>query len=124
MKGTGLSKCTLIVADMVPRSVCRLVKYLKVLCIYEGETPHSLRGDCAVTMMLTRAARDVNDILKYVGWSSHNMPVRYSGAQESVDMTISQGQMSYVDKKGQGPTADVDSVNASLSYEALPSAYF
>ncbi len=101
----------------------RLLKYLQILGIYEGETPHSLRGGCAVTMMLTGAAKGVQDLRKHVGWRSHNMPERYARAHVSVDMTISERLKDTVDRKGRGSASEVDEIYAGISYETLPVAF-
>ncbi len=57
-----------------------LKKYLRLLGMFEGETPHGLRGGCAVTMLATGAAQDVVDLKAHIGWRSDSMPHRYARA--------------------------------------------
>ncbi len=63
----------------------RLRRYLSRLGIYQGETPHSLRGGCAVTMAWSGAARSADDLMSLVGWRSAVMPRRYSRVNRLVD---------------------------------------
>lgn len=59
----------------------RLRNYLVSLGIYEGETPHSLRAGCAITLAISGAAKNNNEIMQHVGWSSENSANYYSRAQ-------------------------------------------
>lgn len=65
----------------------RLKTYLRLLGIDNGETPHSLRAGCAVTMAL---AKDSNpsDIMNHIGWSSPKMADYYSRATKLHDSAI------------------------------------
>ncbi len=61
----------------------RLKSYLTTLNIYAGETPHSLRGGCAVT--LEAAGASPKQMMHHVGWASPAMPRRYARADRVVD---------------------------------------
>ena len=53
----------------------RLKYYLGLLNIDEGETPHGIRGACAISLALSGAATE--DIMSHVGWSSDFTYKRY-----------------------------------------------
>ena len=53
----------------------RLKYYLAVLQIDEGETPHSLRGGCAITLALSTCSQSV---LEHIGWASTGSLYHYS----------------------------------------------
>ena len=55
----------------------RLRSYLKTLGLDEGETTHSIRGGCAVTMAVSGYGSS-EDIMKHVGWFSEKSLDRYS----------------------------------------------
>lgn len=44
--------------------------YLVTLGIFEGETPHSMRAGCAVTLAYAESKTDTRGIMQHVGWSS------------------------------------------------------
>ncbi|VDI37386.1 Hypothetical predicted protein [Mytilus galloprovincialis] len=46
----------------------RLRYYLSLLGIYKGETPHSFRSGCAITMALSGAAENEDQEMKHSGW--------------------------------------------------------
>ncbi|CAG2246538.1 unnamed protein product [Mytilus edulis] len=54
----------------------RLRKYLKKLDIYDGETPHGIRGACAITLALSGGS--TSDVMQHIGWSSSSSYQRYS----------------------------------------------
>ncbi|CAH1789110.1 unnamed protein product [Owenia fusiformis] len=56
----------------------RLRLYLTTLGIFEGETPHSLRAGCAITLMLSGAAKSSSDIMNHIGWFSYDSVQHYS----------------------------------------------
>jgi hypothetical protein len=56
----------------------RLIQYLTTLGIYEGETPHSMRAGCAVTLRLSGAAKSANDSMKHIGWFTKSSCDYYS----------------------------------------------
>lgn len=57
----------------------RLKTYLNLLGINEGETPHSLRAGCAISLAVSKSGT-VNDIKQHIGWSSDKMADYYSRA--------------------------------------------
>lgn len=56
----------------------RLRLYLVTLGIYEGETPHSFRAGCAVTLFLSGAAENVGQMMSHVGWFGEEAAKYYS----------------------------------------------
>ncbi len=52
----------------------RLKKYLCFLGLHEGETPHSLRGGCAITIMLTGAADNTENSSAMWAGAHKNQP--------------------------------------------------
>jgi integrase len=58
----------------------RLKYYLAVLNIDEGETPHSLRGGCAITLALASGCSQ--NVMDHVGWASEGSFDRYSRARK------------------------------------------
>lgn len=53
-----------------------LKKYLKKLDMYEGETPHGIRGACGIAFALSGGS--VDDVMQHVGWSSSASYSRYN----------------------------------------------
>ena len=74
----------------------RLKYYLQILGIDEGETPHSLRAGCAITLALSSDTRD--DIMSHVGWSSSKMADYYSRATQLKDACSVAQHLSVADK--------------------------
>ena len=60
----------------------RLKKYLIELQIFEGETPHGIRGACAITLALSGGA--TADVMQHVGWSTSSSYQRYSRLSKMV----------------------------------------
>ncbi|XP_069114859.1 LOW QUALITY PROTEIN: uncharacterized protein [Argopecten irradians] len=56
----------------------RLRLYLTTLGLYEGETPHSFRAGCAVTLALSGAVDSVGQIMGHVGWFGEEAAKYYS----------------------------------------------
>lgn len=57
----------------------RLKTYLCLLGIHQGETPHGLRGGCAITMALLGGGPQAGrDIMQHVGWFSKGSMERYT----------------------------------------------
>ena len=48
----------------------RLMSYLSTLGLYEGETPHSLRAGCALTLSITNDDIGPTAVMQHVGWRS------------------------------------------------------
>lgn len=101
----------------------RLKLHLVTLGIYDGETPHSIRGGCAVTMKLTGAAKNVGDLQQHMGWRSSGMPVRYSRMRGERGMEVSKRLQRAIDGDAAVAAADVESKFLAMSYESLPSAF-
>lgn len=65
----------------------RLELYLGVLNIDEGETPHSLRGGCAVTLAASGSEK-MGEIMDHVGWFSKKSFDRYSRINRFIDNSV------------------------------------
>lgn len=101
----------------------RLKHYLVTLGIYEGETPHSVRGGCAVTMRLTGAAQGIEDLQRHVGWRSGAMPVRYSRAGQAHNMDTSKRLQGAIDGHSVVTAHEAEGLYAGETYEHLPLAF-
>ncbi len=101
----------------------QLKAYLCTLGIYDGETPHSLRGGCAVTMRVTGAAKGVEDLKQHMGWKSVGMPLRYSRASQSQDMAISQRLKEAIDGESGVTAREAEAQYTGASYDSLPMAF-
>lgn len=63
----------------------RLKFYLKILGIDEGETPHSLRAGCAITLAIGGGKVQADGIMSHIGWSGTKMADYYSRATQLKD---------------------------------------
>lgn len=66
----------------------RLQYYLATLGLYEGETPHSFRSGCAVTIALSDAASNVDQAMEHVGWFGKSSAEYYSRMHSLVDAGV------------------------------------
>lgn len=57
----------------------RLRGYLITLGIFEGETPHSMRAGCAITLAFSDNA-DTQSVMNHIGWKSERMAHYYTRA--------------------------------------------
>lgn len=73
------SSRTLVLDNHVTTSAMsdRLKKYLITLNIYEGETAHSFRAGCGITLMANNTTSS-EEIMEHVGWRSRQSFNRYS----------------------------------------------
>ena len=54
----------------------RLKKYLRELNLDNGETPHGIRGACAITLALSGGP--AKEVMQHVGWSTSASYQRYN----------------------------------------------
>ncbi|XP_063416264.1 uncharacterized protein LOC134697907 [Mytilus trossulus] len=66
----------------------RLRYYLSTLGIYEGETPHSFRSGCTVTMALSDSASNVDEVMNHVGWFGKASAEYYGRVNTLIDSEI------------------------------------
>ena len=66
----------------------RLRYYLSTLGIYEGETPHSFRSGCAITMALSGSVDNVDQVMNHVGWFNKSSAEYYTKMHSLVDAGI------------------------------------
>ena len=64
----------------------RLQGYLSDLGIDEGETPHSLRSGCSITLELLGVPKQ--DIARHVGWRTPAMVDHYNYLHEALLVTL------------------------------------
>lgn len=97
----------------------RLKFFLEKLDIDEGETPHSLRRGCAVTLSLPGSADVDKNIMGHRGWFSSRSLDRYSEMKKLIDV----GSVSNL--FAQVPSIQgIENVYKSCGdYEALPKAF-
>ena len=62
----------------------RLKTYLSILGIDDGETPHSMRAGCAVTLALTGSV-DTKGMMDHIGWLSKRSTDYYSRSSKLID---------------------------------------
>jgi hypothetical protein len=67
--------------DPQPRfllSCLSTVNILTTLGIYDGETPHSFRAGCAITMALADSVENVEGVMNHIGWFSQESDRKHS----------------------------------------------
>lgn len=72
----------------------RLQFYLQTLGIDEGETPHSLRAGCAITLAMMGENVQTDSVMSHIGWSSSKMTDYYSRAMQLKDASCTAEQLS------------------------------
>ena len=65
----------------------RLKTYLSVLGIDSGETPHSMRAGCAVTLAMSGKVK-TREMMDHIGWSSGKSAEYYSRSAKLFDSGI------------------------------------
>lgn len=65
----------------------RLLYYLSTLGIYEGETPHSFRAGCAITMALSGSAENEDQAMRHIGWFGRSS-AEYSITHTMIDSGV------------------------------------
>jgi hypothetical protein len=66
----------------------RLKHYLKVLDLDQGETPHSLRSGCTISLALSGLDQSSEAIMNHVGWSTKSSFERYSRITKLIDRGV------------------------------------
>ena len=66
----------------------RLRYYLSCLGCYEGETPHSFRSGCAITMALSNSADSADQAMNHIGWFGKASAEYYSRVHTLVDASV------------------------------------
>ena len=89
----------------------RLKEYLNDLGIDEGETPHSLRSGCSVTLELLGVPKQ--DIARHVGWRTPAMVDHYNHLHEALLVTSPASVLA----AGKLPTGEKTSEECVASYK-------
>ena len=71
----------------------RLIQYLTLLGIYEGETPHSFRAGCAVTLALSGSVDNIGQMMNHVGWYGEESAEYYSRLPALVESDYVAGRL-------------------------------
>lgn len=74
----------------------RLKHYLNKLGINDGETPHSLRAGCAITMRSIATSSDLEPIKSHIGWASNSsaeLYTRSTSADQAASMARAMAQV-------------------------------
>lgn len=71
----------------------RLKTYLSTLGINEGETPHSMRSGCAVTLELSGSAKTSGEMMQHIGWFSESSAGYYSRRAKLIDSGVVAGRL-------------------------------
>ena len=82
----------------------RLKLYLKDLHLFDGETPHSSRSGCALTLMWLGI--DVEGIKSHVGWNSDDMLRHYTVSNEVNQRSVSSKALSQISEETAGDLID------------------
>lgn len=98
----------------------RLKSYLTVLGIHQGETPHGLRGGCAITLACTEGAPG-GDIMEHVGWSTRSSMQRYTRVSQLIDGTSVAAAMSR--SVVTNPTYPAQLYSQLLNSSSMPPAF-
>lgn len=85
----------------------RLRGYLEAAGLYDGETPHSLRSGCAITLSLLGVSQ--KSIAQHIGWSSTTMLDHYADLREAL--------------RPDAPAAALAMSTTSISMSEVVSAY-
>lgn len=82
--------CGRVLDEAVTYSVMyeRLIYYLSSIGLYEGETPHSFRSGCAVTIALSNSADNVDQVMNHIGWFGKASAEYYSRVNTLVDADV------------------------------------
>ncbi len=99
----------------------RLKHYLNTLGIDEGESPHSLRGGCAVTLRAASSGTGADSLMQHIGWATTTMPRRYSRADHQLAGQVAETLSHAVGDACQN--ARVESQYSSTDYDSLPVAF-
>lgn len=65
----------------------RLKIYLRKIGQDEGETPHSFKAGCAITMTVGDVTHDAADVLRHLGWATETTARYYARASGLLDGT-------------------------------------
>ena len=71
----------------------RLINYLTRLGIYEGETPHSFRAGCAVTLALSGSVDNIDQMMNHIGWYGEGSAEYYSRLPVLVESDFVAGRL-------------------------------
>ena len=66
----------------------RFKTYLGTLGIFDGETPHSLRAGCAITLAYSECKTDIKGIMNHVGWATEKTTQYYTRASAIKDASL------------------------------------
>lgn len=64
-----------------------------MLGIYEGETPHSFRAGCPVTLALSGSVANIGQIMNHVGWYGEGTAEYYSRLPALVESDYIAGRL-------------------------------
>ncbi len=102
-----------------------LKTYLKKLHLWEGETPHGLRGGAAITLLLTGAAQSNSDIMAHGGWKSGDIARYYSREGDFRQKTKVASALTTVTaaEAKLSPADNVGSTFKECDFTSLPGAF-
>ena len=111
-----------VLVDHVTYSVVydRLIHYLTTLGLYAGETPHGLRGGCAVSLAASGVASSVSDLMAHMGWRTQATPDHYARTQVQFDADLA-GRLALAVQDGSVSSAE--RTYKGTDFDSLPSAF-
>ncbi len=102
-----------------------LKTYLNKLRLWEGETPHGIRGGAAITLLLTGAAQSNSEIMAHGGWKSAEVARHYSREADFVQKSTVATALTTVTAAGAGesPADNVGGTFNECNFTSLPGAF-
>lgn len=98
----------------------RLRVYLRKLGADEGETPHSFRAGCAVTLAMSGSVSEVGQIMRHVGWFGEGSAEYYSRLPALVESDFVAGRLA-TSVKDAGMMEE--KYRECMQYDSLDSAF-
>ena len=100
----------------------RLRSYLTLLGLYEGETPHSLRVGCAMTLSRSGVS-DMAGVKSYFGWKTEGMAEHYANSKEYNKDPVAQQLARFMGNDSLVSHTEVQEM-CNTVYEKLPPMLF
>lgn len=90
----------------------RLRLHPTTLEIYEGETMHSFRSGCSITLSLLGASDD--QVARHVGWKSVQTAQYYSKVPKVMELSLPASLLAQGSVKGKGNISNAESLGAEF----------
>lgn len=101
----------------------RLRLYLNRLGLFQGETPHGIRGGAAITLLLTGSANSTSEIMACGGWRTSAMAEQYSRMGDINERNAIATRLSKASHQDAGLADNVSVQFAECDLERFPQAF-